>query len=137
MKNTIFKATTGIAGLYHVLLAAIGLLFPIEITAKAFTVALGISVSITPELTFIAKFVSVYMLAFGIMLLIVAYNPIKYRAFAWPALALFGARFLNRVIFFGLLSTTFGMTASRNLIGSALILFFFVAIWLTMPKKQS
>lgn len=137
MKNTLFKAATGIAGLYHILLAAIGLLFPIEIAAKAFTVALGISIKVTPELTFIAKFISVYMLAFGIMLLILAHNPIKYRAFTWPVLALFGARFLNRVIFFGLLSTTFGMTLSRNIIGSVLILIFFLGIWMTMPKEQS
>ncbi len=137
MKNTLFKAFTGIAGIYHVLLGVIGSLFPIEATAKAFNVALGIGVSITPELTFIAKFVSVYMLAFGIMLLILAYDPIKYRAFAWPALTLFGARFLNRVIFFSLLSSTFGMTVSRNLIGSGLILLFFAAIWLTMPMKRA
>lgn len=137
VKNTLFKTVTCVAGLYHVLLGIIGSLFPVEITAKAFKVALGISINVTPEIIFISKFISVYMLAFGIMLLIVASNPIKYRVFAWPALALFGARFLNRVIFFSLLSSTFGMTASRNFIGSVLILFFFIAIWLTMPKKQS
>ncbi len=137
MKNNIFRVVTGIAGVYHVILAAIGLLLPIEITAKAFNIALGISVTLTPEVTFIAKFVAVYMLAFGIILLILASNPIKFRSLTYAALALFGVRFINRVIFFSLLSSTFGMTASRNLIGSVLILFFFIVIWLTMPQKQS
>lgn len=137
MKNNIFKIVTGIAGVYHVLLAAIGLLLPIETTSKAFTLALGVNIAATPQLEFIGKFVAVYMLAFGIMLLTLALNPAKYRALAYTALVVFGIRFLNRVFFFSLLSSTFGMTASRNLIGSALILIFFVGIFLTIPKKQS
>jgi hypothetical protein len=137
MKNSMFKLVTGIAGLYHVLLAAIGLLFPVEITAKAFNVALGVNIAVTPQLGFIGKFIAVYMLAFGIMLLMIARNPIKYRALAYAAVALFGIRFLNRVLFFSLLTSTLGMTATRNLIGSALIFFFFIAILLTIPKNQS
>lgn len=137
MKNNIFKIVTGIAGVYHILLGAIGLLFPIEITSKAFGVALGVNIAATPQLGFIGKFIAVYMVAFGIMLLILAFNAVKYRVLAYPALAVFGIRFLNRVFFFSLLSTTFGMTWQRNFIGSALILLFFVAIFLTMPKKQS
>lgn len=137
MKNNIFKIVTGIAGAYHVLLAAIALLLPIEITSKAFTLALGVNIATTPQLEFIGKFTGVYMLAFGLMLLILAFNPIKYRSFAYPALALFGIRFLNRIIFFNALTSTLGMTASRNLIGSALIFVFFISILLTLPKKQS
>ena len=137
MKNTLFKAVTGIAGVYHVLLAGIGLFLPIDTAAKAFKLALGVSVSVTPEITLITKFTAGYMLAFGVMLLMLSWQPIKNRALAWPALLLFGARFLNRVVLFGTLSSTFGMTASRNAIGSALILFFLVAIWLTMPGKES
>ena len=137
MKNNIFKIVTGIAGVYHVLLAAIGLLFPIEITSKAFTFALGVNIAATPQLEFIGKFVAVYMLAFGIILLILAFNPAKYRALTFAGLAVFGIRFINRVFFFGMLSTTFGMTASRNLIGSGLIFLFFIVMLLTMPKKQA
>ena len=128
MKNNIFKLVTGIAGAYHVLLAAIALLFPIEVTSKAFTLALGVNITATPQLEFIGKFVGVYMLAFGLMLLILSYNPVKYRSFAYPALALFGIRFLNRIFFFSALTSTLGMTASRNLIGSVLIFLFFIGI---------
>ena len=136
MKNNIFRIVTGIAGIYHVLLAVIGLLFPIETMVKAVTIALGVTLNIDPQLTFISKFVSVYMLAFGIILLILAANPVKYRVLAFPVLALFGIRLLNRLIFFGAVISTFGMTSSRNLIGTALIFLFFIVILLTMPKKQ-
>jgi len=137
MKNNVFKLVTGIAGAYHVLLAAIALLFPIEVTSKVFTLALGVNIAPNPQLEFIGKYVGVYLLAFGLMLLILAYNPVKYRSFAYPALALFGIRFLNRIFFFSALSSTFGMTVSRNLIGSALIFLFFIGILLTLPKKQA
>lgn len=137
MKTTLFRAVTGIAGVYHVVLAVIGLLFPIETTAKAFEIALGVNIAVTPQLGFIGKFIAVYMLTFGIMLLILAYNPIKYRVLAFPAIALFGIRFLNRIFFFNLLSESLGMTWQRNFIGTTLIFLFFIAIFLTMPKKQA
>lgn len=137
MKNTLFKVVTGIAGVYHVLLAVTGLLFPVEITSKAFTFALGVNIVATPQLEFIGKFVAVYMLAFGLMLIILACNPVKYRAFAYPALILFGIRFISRVFYFSALTSVLGMTLSRNITGSALILIFFLGIWMTMPKNQS
>lgn len=137
MRNNIFRGVTGIAGAYHVLLGAIGLLLPIEAMVKAVTIFMGVTLQIDPQLTFVSKFVSVYMLAFGIFLLILAANPIKYRALAFPTLALFGIRFLNRLVFFGLISSTLGMTASRNIIGTIIIFLFFIVMFLTMPKKQS
>ncbi len=137
MKPFIFKMFTGIAGAYHIILGVIGLLLPIEVTSKAFTMALGVNVALTPQLEFIAKFVSVYMLAFGLMLIILTHNPIKYRMFAYPALVLFGIRFISRIFFFTTLTTAFGMTLQRNLVGSILILIFFFGIWMTLPKKQS
>ena len=137
MKNSIFKLVTWIAGLYHVILAAIALLLPIEVTSKAFTMALGVNLAVTPQLEFIGKYVGVYMLAFGIMLIMIALNPVRYRSLAYVAVALFGIRFLNRIIFFGALTSTLGMTMTRNIIGSALVFIFFIGILFTMPKKQS
>ncbi len=136
MKNILFKIVTGTAGLYHIVLGAIGLVFPIETVVRATTLTLGVTLQADQQLAFILKFVSVYMLAFGIMLIIFAFNPVRYRALLVPTLILFAIRLINRIAFFGLLSSTFGMTAQRNMIGAGLILFFFLAIWLTMPKKQ-
>ena len=137
MKPTLFRAVTVVAGVYHVVLALIALLLPAETTVRAFAFALGVNVTITAELAVIAKYIGVYMLAFGLMLLVLASNPGRYRVFAYAALVLFGARFLNRILYFDLLNSTFGMTASRNIIGTALILFFFVTILWTMPRRSS
>ncbi len=135
MKNSIFKISTGLVGVYHVILGAIALLLPVEITAQAFQTILGISLNIDAQLLFIGKFVGVYMLVFGIMLILVASNPVKYRVFAWPAIVLFGIRLINRIFFFTALTTTLGMSPSRNIIGTIFILIFFVVMWVSMPKK--
>ena len=135
MKEKLFRLVTGIAGVYHVLLAVAGFLLPEDAVENVIQMVFGVTLAIDPVLGLIVKFTSVYMLAFGVMLLLLATNPAKYRAFALPALILFGLRFLNRLIFFGTM-TSAGMTASRNIVGTGLILFFFVAILVLLPKKD-
>jgi len=136
MKNRIFKIVTLVAGAYHVILAVAGLLCPADMAVKVVTMAFGITLELGPQIALILKFASVYMLVFGIMLLILAYNPIKYRAIAIPALVLFGIRLINRIILFSTL-TAAGMSVTRNIIGTAHIFFFFLAILLCLPWKQT
>ncbi len=136
MKTKIYKITTGIAGGYHVLIAAAGLLLPPHLMAKVAEMAFGITFEMDPQLSVLAKFTSVYMLAFGVALIFLSRNPIKYRAFTWPALILFAIRFVTRVFFFSTLATA-GMPASRNISGAVLILGFFLALLITMPKSDS
>jgi hypothetical protein len=136
MKETIFKAATAIAGVYHIILAFIGLCLSAELTAKAAEIALGVTLKGDSQLMLVARFAAAYMLAFGIMLLCLAANPRKFRLLAFAAVALFGIRFLNRILLFNLVSSTFGMSATRNIIGTAIIFVFFAVILLTIPKKS-
>tara|TARA_B100000809_G_scaffold259040_1_gene303287 strand:+ start:152 stop:604 length:453 start_codon:yes stop_codon:yes gene_type:complete len=137
MKNRIFRVVTGVAGVYHILLAAAGFLCPADTVAKLVGMAFGIDLDLDadPQLALIVKFVSVYMLAFGVMLLVLSSNPIQYRAFAIPALVLFGLRLVTRILFFSML-TSAGMSVSRNVIGTGLIFIFFAAILFSLPTKQ-
>ena len=136
MKRNIFKAATAVAGVYHIILAVIGLLFSAEMTTKASQVALGVVLKVDPQMMFVAKFAAAYMLAFGIMLLSLAYNPVQYRLLAVPAAALFAVRFLNRVFLFNAVSSTLGMSWTRNFVGSALIFLFFALIYFTRPTAS-
>lgn len=135
MKTAFFKSLSGLIGIYHVILGVIGLILPIETVVKAFGVTLGVTLEINNQLTYIAKFTSAYIFVFGLAALILASNPIKYRSFAGPIAALFGIRFISRIVFFTALTSTFGMSAMRNIIGSALILFCCLGIWLARPSK--
>lgn len=136
MKRNIFKAATAVAGVYHIILAVIGLLFSAEMTTKASQIALGVVLKVDPQMMFVAKFAAAYMLAFGIMLLVLAYNPVKYRLLAVPAAALFAVRFLNRVFLFNAVSSTLGMSWTRNFVGSAVIFLFFALIFFTRPTAS-
>ena len=136
MKRNIFKAATAVAGVYHIILAVIGLLFSAEMTTKASQIALGVVLKVDPQMMFVAKFAAAYMLAFGIMLLVLAYNPVKYSLLAVPAAVLFGVRFLNRIFLFNAVSSTLGMSWTRNFIGSAVIFLFFALIYFTRPTAK-
>jgi len=62
-------------------------------------------------------------------------NPVKYRLFALPALALFGIRFVINIVFFDVISPDrTGEVMSYVSLG--LIAFFFLAILFTMPKAS-
>lgn len=135
MKEKSFRIVTCIAAAYHILLAATGLLCPVSTVEKVIAIAFGLGVEVGPLLGLVVKFTSVYMLAFGVMLLLLSSNPSKYRVFAMPALLLFGLRFVNRLVFFSTLSTA-GITVSRNITGTGLLLFFFAAMLVSLPKKD-
>ena len=134
MKLNILKATTGIAGAYHLVLALVGLCAPTDMLIRTVDMAFGVTLAISPQLGLILKFTSVYMLAFAAMLLLVSFNPVRYRVFVFPALILFGLRFVNRVLFFGTL-TSVGMSLPRNLLGTGVIFLFFVTMLLCLPKR--
>ena len=133
MKERTFKIVTGIVGAYHLALGVVGLTLPVETIAEVVKVVLGFVLEPTDQLPVILKFASVYLLAFGGMMLLLFSNPVKYRVFALPALALFGVRFVINIVFFDVISPDrTGEVMSYLSLG--LIAFFFLAILFTMPK---
>ncbi len=100
MKTRMFRIVTGIAAAYHIFLAAVCLLCPVDTVVKLVDIAFGVALQANPQFALISKFTSVYMLVFGVMLLVLSSEPTRYRALAIPALVLFWLRFANRIIFF-------------------------------------
>jgi len=134
MKERIFKIVTGIVGAYHLALGVVGLTLPVETIAEVVKAVLGFVLKITPQLPVILKFSSVYLIAFGGMMLLLFSNPQKYRLFALPALALFGIRFVINIVYFDVISPDRTDFASFRSLG--LLAFFFLAILFTMPKAS-
>ena len=137
MKDKLFKIFTGIAGVYHIILGVAGLILPADMFVKVSSLILGFSPNVDNQFQFIVKFSSAYILVFGIMLLLLAANPIKNRALVIPALVLFGIRLINKIVFFSSIASSFEIANSRNIFSIVAILFFFLGILLTMPKKES
>jgi hypothetical protein len=123
MKTSHFRFLMVIAGVYHVFLAVVGLFLPAEVVVKILKISLGVVLNQDHQFDLVVRFSSAYLLAFGSMLLLLARDPIKHRVLAIPALILFGARIINRVILFNALLDA-GMTQSRNVTGIILLLIF-------------
>ena len=135
MRNKIFKITAVVAGVYHLGLAFVGLIFPIEVISDVVEAVLRVSPSITPQFEVMAQFISVYMAAFGIMLLILASNPQKYKALVYPVLLVFGLRLIHRTVSFGAVQEAFGTSWNQNIFTVIAISFFLITLFVTRPRK--
>lgn len=136
MKMTLFKAFAGVAGLYHILLGLCGLLMPLEMFANVSQLVLGLRPEVDPQFQMAAKFASTYVLVFGVMLLILFKDPLKYRVLAVPVLTLFGVRLLNKLVFFGAIGESFEVPFGRNVFAVVCVAVFFFGILLTLPKAE-
>jgi hypothetical protein len=109
---------------------------PADAVADVVALAFGIRLELGPQLGVVVAFAAVYMLVFGVMLLILTVDRVRYRAFAIPALLLFGLRLLNRLLLYGALADA-GMAPTRNAVGTALFLAFFVGILALYPRDAT
>ena len=75
---------------------------------------LGLQVRYNPQLFYIAKPFGVYVLCFGLLLLLAAWNPVKNRAVVTVAAILFLARACQRLLLAHEFEALFGVTARRN-----------------------
>jgi len=135
MKERIFKIITIVVGIYHVTLGALGLILPLENIVSVVKAMKGYNLEGTSQLLPILKFTSAYLLAFGSMMLLLSSNPQKYRLFAIPALVLFGASFLNNMLLLDEIAPH--RTENITVVTLTFILFFFLSILFTMPRKQT
>ena len=135
MKERIFKIIAGVVGVYHVTLGALGLILPIENVISVVEVMKGYTLEKSSQLLPILKFTSSYLLAFGVMMLLLSRNPQKYRVFALPALILFGTSFLNNILMLD--ENAPHRSGSITGVTLTLILFFFLSILFTMPKRRT
>ena len=136
-KAIIFQIAAGIVGAYHVLLAMLALLGPGDLLGDVARLALGVELDPDGQVILAARFAGAYLLAFGVMMLLLAGRPTQYRAMVIPALILFGVRVLVRLVSFNLLSDVAGMSATRNMVGIALLLTFFIVLLVTRPRASS
>jgi len=83
---------------YHLLSGAL-LFFSGELTLRLLKNLAGVSVSGSPELGIAGEILACYLAAFGLMMGIAAWNPVKNRAIVTVGLVLFSLRLFQRVFF--------------------------------------
>lgn len=101
-----------LTGAYH-LLVGLPLLVSGELSIRAARAFWGMTIAGSPELGVAGEILSCYMLAFGIMMLAAAKDPVKNRACVSIGAALCGLRVLQRLVFAGKTMAVFSITPAR------------------------
>jgi len=134
---TIFKIVAWYAGLYHIILGLLGTFANSNIVISVASKVYGISVVSSSQFLYLAKFISAYMIAFGIMLLFLGINPQKYKALIIPAIILFVVRIFDRLVFFDLLQDAFGSTMQQNIITISIAAIIAILLFVFRPKSEA
>lgn len=135
MKPRLFQVVASVVGIYHVVLGLAALVLPAGQMSSTVELILGFSPSITDQFVLIAKFTGVYVLAFGLVVLLVARDAEKYKLFITPVLLLFAIRLLNKVILFDDIGAQLDVPPARNVLAVAFVAIFFFGMLFTAPAK--
>ena len=135
MKERAFKVFASVVGIYHIILGVSALVLPEGMMSSMVQLFLGFNPSVTDEFVLVAKFTGVYVLAFGIVVLLIARDPVRHALFIGPVLLLFAIRLINKVILFDDIGAQLDVPTARNVLAVAFVAVFFFGLLLTAPPK--
>jgi len=118
-RHTGIRFLAGFMGIYHIVMGCLGIVSG-GAAAWGAHVLWHANVSIDPQFTYLAKFLGAYVIAFGVMLLFIAKDPVRYGALVYPAVLVAVLRIAERLIFAGELKSAFGIGMQRT-IGTIII----------------
>ncbi len=93
-----WRVLLGLIAVYHLVSGGL-LLFSGDLAIQAVKVLAGVNLVGSPELGIVGEIVACYLLAFGLMMGVAAWNPVKNRAIITVGLVLFALRLFQRVFF--------------------------------------
>lgn len=130
-----FKALAGFMGVYHLLIGILALVSG-GMAARVGAAVYGAHVEVTPVFSYMAKYLAAYVIAFGVMMIFVASDPVKYRKLVLVAVVVAVLRILSRLIFASELQTAFGIGMNRSLMTIAAVAILNLGLIVLMPKQD-
>ncbi len=121
-------------GIYHIGLGSMGFLST-KLAAKITLFIFGMNLQVNPQMSYIAKLLGVYVIIFGIIMIVAATNPEKYKVIINIAVVLYVARFFERIIFLPAVQESFNISTFRIWFEAGLLAFFALILFLVKPKK--
>lgn len=113
-RHTGIRILAGFMGIYHILMGILGIVSGAT-AAWGAHVLWHANVTVDPQFSYLAKFLGAYVVAFGVMMLFIAKDPVRYGALVYPAVVVAGLRIAERLIFAGELKTAFGIGMERTI----------------------
>jgi hypothetical protein len=124
------------AGAFPIFYGAAGLLSAENLVRISEVLSQGSTV-LTPEMQYLIKPLSLYVLMFGALLMVAAVDPERYRGIIIWAAILFFMRGLQRLSITDELNQLFGMPAGRNLMHVGYLFLLAAVLWLLRPKAAT
>ena len=113
MNHTGIRVLAGFMGIYHILMGILGIVSG-STAAWGAHVLWHATVNVDPQFSYLAKFLGAYVIAFGVMLLFITKNPVRYAGLVYPAVIVAVLRIAERLIFASELKTAFGIGMNRT-----------------------
>lgn len=131
----IFQLVAGFMSLYHLVLGIIGTVGSKEFIQSTIYKVYGASPLVDAQFLYLAKFISIYMIAFSITMAFLAWNPNKYRKLIIVPILLISVRIIERLVFFDLLQEGMKTDMTRNLQVIVPITILLILLVIFRPKK--
>ena len=117
---------------YHIGMGAL-LFYSGELSIRAADSFYGWSITGSPDLGIISEILGCYGIAFGLMMIVVASDPVKYRAILSVAIILFALRLLQRAVYAPKVMEVFEVSTGQYWGGFVFVLAFAaVLIWVRL-----
>ena len=113
-RHTGIRLLAGFMGIYHILMGILGIVSG-STAAWGARVLWHATVTVDPQFSYLAKFLGAYVVAFGVMMLFIAKDPVRYAGLVYPAVVVAVLRIAERLIFAGELKTAFGIGMDRTI----------------------
>lgn len=126
-KHYLLRGLLWIICLYHI---AVGVLANMNDRGIVWVVEKITGSSITPDaqMRYLVKPFGVYVIVFGVLMGLAAWNPVKNRSIISVGVGLFIVRAVQRFVFANELETLFNITHQRNMIGAGVVTLFALAL---------
>ncbi len=130
---TPIKFIAGLVGIYHITIGILGTLSG-NIAAEIGRMLFQAQIDVTPQFSYMAKYLGAYVIAFGTMMLVIAKDPVKYRGLIDVAVLLIAIRVLDRIIFASELKAAFGIGFTQSIITISVISIVGLLLLIFKPK---
>jgi hypothetical protein len=134
-QHTGIKLLAGFMGIYHILMGILGIVSG-STAAWGAHVLWHANVVVDPQFSYLAKFLGAYVVAFGVMMLFIAKDPVRYGSLVYAAIVVAVLRIAERLIFAAELKSTFGIGMDRTIITIIVVGALNLGLLLLKPRES-
>jgi hypothetical protein len=130
------RILAGFMGVYHLLMGLFGIISG-EMAARVGQILWGAHVTVDAQFSYLAKFLAAYVIAFGLMMLFIAKDPVRYGALVWVAALLGALRIFERLVFAGELQSAFSIGMNRTILTVIVVAALNLGLIVLRPKEAA